>query len=241
MDILRTFSNFIDKYIFNTKWTCNVCGKEIFNGEYFCEDCKKNLPLNNGNICDHCGRHVASPEQYCLTCKGKLLNFYKGRSVYVYDKPISVLLKRLKYNGKKYLARMFAVDLAELYNTIDYQADIVTFVPMNKKKVLGRRFNHAKVLAEELSRLIDVPLNSSVVKVKGTKRQAQLNKNERLKNLEDAFRVTDKKAFKEKKVLLIDDVTTTGTTVNELSSRLMLAGATSVFVLTVASVGEEKY
>ncbi len=104
--------NKIEKSFFNETWKCNLCNKEIFDGEYFCKDCQESLVKTDKDICNHCGRRVLQPTEYCDTCKGFLTAIDKGRSVYEYDEVSGKLIKGFKYYGKKYLAKIFAKELA---------------------------------------------------------------------------------------------------------------------------------
>lgn len=235
MRFKELFSKFLDKYFYNPKWRCVICGKEIFEDKYVCEECEKELPFNNGAICDHCGRKVISFENYCSTCKGILVSLDTCRSVYSYEKPISGLIKKAKYNDARYLLEFFAQDLANIYLQNYFNADYLTFVPMTEKAERKRGYNQSKILCEAVSKKTGVPIVDCLKKVEETKRQATLNRKERLKNLEKAFRVYNRKLLKDKKIVIVDDVTTTGATAEIIASRLKKAGAKQVFLITVAS------
>ena len=97
---------------YSEKWRCNGCGKENFNGKFFCDRCEEKLPYNNGAICDHCGRALKNASQYCTTCKERLLSVDKARSVFIYGKPISALIKNAKYYNAKYVLEYFAEKLS---------------------------------------------------------------------------------------------------------------------------------
>jgi competence protein ComFC len=107
---------------------------------------------------------------------------------------------------------------------------------MTAKTERKREYNHAKLLAEKLSVIINVPVANVIVKLKETERQARLGKKDRLKNLIGVFKITNKKLIKDKTILIVDDVTTTGATAEVISAKLKKAGAKRVMLLTVASV-----
>lgn len=239
MSVLSGLKSFIHKYLFNRKWKCLACGKEIFEGD-FCEECKKSLPFIGENRCDHCGRETASPENYCLTCKGRLTEIDKGISVFNYEKPISSLIKKLKYYNGSYIADVFGEYLAAAYLKSGFTADAATFVPMTRRAESKRRFNQSKMLAEKFSSITGLPVIDVLVKAKETERQAKLTASERKKNLLSAFRVKDRKSVKDKSVIIIDDVTTTGSTGETIAEKLKRAGAVKVYLLTVASVPYDK-
>lgn len=240
MGLGKRLSDFFDKLLYHPKWTCNVCGKEIFDGEYFCSDCKDKLPYNNGAICEHCGRKTEVAETYCLTCKNNLPSIDIGRSAFVYDRPVNTLIKNLKYKKKRYIADILSDYLAITYFRHYLYADLITYPPMTDKAVRKREYNHAALLAEKLSEKINIPVIETLKKTKETERQATLNRSERMKNLVGAFRVSKRKQIKDKTILIVDDVTTTGATAEILASKLKKAGALKVILLTVASVPSVK-
>ena len=193
LGFIRLVKKAVEKYFFNPKWRCNACGKEIFTDEYFCEDCLLKLPHNDLAICNHCGRKLISAQNYCSTCRERLVSLDKCRSAFVYEKPISTLIKKFKYSNGRYLAQLFAKYLSLVYFKNYFNADFLLFVPMTDKAKRKRGFNQSELLAQSLSQIINVPIVDAVKKVKETERQARLNKSERIKNLSSAFRVKDKK------------------------------------------------
>ena len=235
--MLSKIKAFIKKYFFNPKWRCLNCGKEIFNEkEYFCQKCSSELPFNDKTICEHCGRKVIAAEEYCSTCKNKLIDLDKCRSVFNYQMPINKLIKNLKYDNARYLVDYFSERLSLLYLKSYFNADIITCVPMTEKSKKKRGYNQSELLAKALSEQVGVEYKDLLIKTRETERQARLNKKDRLGNLKGAFKVIDKKTVKDKSVLIVDDVTTTGATSQVIAERLKKAGAKQVFLITIASV-----
>lgn len=230
-----SIKGFIRKYFFNPEWRCLACGDEIFDG-VFCKKCYDKLPFIRENRCAHCGRETAAPTDYCLTCKGKLTSIDMGASPFSYEGEIKRLVKKLKYFNGRYIADSFAKFLFETYKQRNMAADAVVFVPMSDKELKKRRFNQAKLLAQAFSELSGVGIADALIKSKETKRQATISGADRRKNLSDAFRVKDKAAVKGKNIIIIDDVSTTGSTGEAIAEKLKKAGASKVFLLTVASV-----
>lgn len=218
------------------KWRCVLCGKDVFEDKYFCDKCYDALPFNNGIVCEHCGRKVIAEEKYCSTCKGVLTNIDRARSVFVYAPPINKFIKRAKYFNEKYLLGMFAEFLSSRYFSGYFNSDVLCFVPMTDKAEKKRGYNQSRILAELVSKRTGVPVADAAIKNKETPKQVGLSAEKRRKNLYEAFKITDKKAIADKKVLIIDDVTTTGATGEALAKKLKDAGAARVELLTVASV-----
>ena len=230
-----------EKNAFNPGWTCAYCGREIVGGGYFCRECAEKLPFNDGEICAHCGRELDAPQDYCYTCAGRLTAFDAGRSAFVYEGIVSALIRKFKYGNARYLAKVFAPYLANVYYGSFAAADAVAYVPMLKKDQRKRGFNQTELLAREFSALTGLRVISAAEKRRPTAKQAALDRADRLKNMENTFRVADKAAVAGLNILILDDVTTTGATANALAAELKKSGADKVFVLTVASVsGSER-
>ena len=226
----------ISRFLFPVDITCNACGREIFDG-YFCPECAEKLPFNDGVICNHCGRRVFGPEEFCSSCNGRETYFDRVRSVFIYSDPIKKLISSLKYNGKRYLAEVFAFYLVRLYYSSFFNADAVVYPPMSEERLKERGYNQAELLAKEFSILTGIPvLDDVLVKNKETPRQATLNAADRRKNLQGSFGLQKAELIGSKNVLIVDDVMTTGATAEILAGLLLKNGARKVDVLTVSSV-----
>ena len=132
----------LTKLFFQVNYTCNVCEKEIFTGDYFCADCLKSLPEIKQDKCEHCGRITSFPVEYCDSCMQKNINFDMARSLYDYVMPINSLIKTFKYDGKRYLAEVFANKLRDLYVKEFITADVIVYVPMTNERLKERGYNH---------------------------------------------------------------------------------------------------
>ncbi len=235
MSLINAIKKLFERAFFNPNWRCLACGKEIFENQHFCDACKKTLPYNDGAICEHCGRAVISFEPVCSTCKNVLVDLDKCRSCFVYKPPISMLIKKAKYDNGVFVIDYFAKELSMLYLQNYFNADFLVFVPMSTKAEKKRGYNQSKLLAEKVSKIVNVPVLECLEKKKETARQATLDRAERLKNLIDAFSVTDKKVVKDKTIVIVDDVSTTGATAQAIAQKLKKAGAKSVNLITIAS------
>lgn len=228
----------LKKFFFPIDLTCNLCGREIFSG-LFCAECESTLVFNDGVICDHCGRRIFNAEERCFSCNGRDTYFERARSAFVYADGVKKLITALKYEGKRYLAEILAKYLADKYYSSFFNSELVVYPPMSEERLLERGYNQAELICDEFSRLTGIPVGRSVfLKTKETKRQATLDAEERRNNLRGSFTLIDKASVKGKRVLIIDDVMTTGATTETLSRLLVKAGASVVHVLTVASVAK---
>lgn len=221
---------------FPKTYGCLNCNRDVFDSPYlFCERCLPKLPYLAGRICLRCSEPLIGDGNYCKRCKGKKILCDKAISPFKYEGIAANLVKKLKYDGHKYVAMALGKFMAECFKQNKLFADVVTVVPLCKKRKSERGFNQAEELMTEFVKW--VPINTSVdnlVRVVDTPSQTELDFAERQKNLIDAFKINNPKEFENKSVLLIDDVYTTGATTNECCKTLRLAGAKAVYVLTAS-------
>lgn len=234
-------AGFASEIMFNPALTCSICRCDVFDERVFCEDCLKTLPYNNVCVCTKCGRKSKGNFEVCFTCKSDMPFYKEAKSAFVYDEPVSSLIKRLKYDNDKYIGDELAYFMAEAYIKYFFASDFLIPVPLHEKALNARGYNQALLLAEGVGKRLNVPvLDGVLIKHKESQRQATLDKKERIENLKNTFKVVDKKLIKGKDITVIDDVLTTGSTVNEITRVLYAAGAGEVKVLTAASVPDIK-
>lgn len=230
----------IKNLFFPKNLKCVICGRDKAKNDDFniCEDCYKNLELTFGKkVCNRCGKIINHMGDYCINCKNREFHFDTARSYTLYKSPVSNLIKDYKFYGKKYLHTLFAEMLKRTYEYYEMKADFIVPVPIHKNILNKRKYNHASLLAENFSKKVNVPFNENVlVKTKDTSLQAELNGTDRKKNLVGAFKVVDKKSVLGKDILLVDDIITTNSTINECSKMLKQAGAKSVSAILIAYV-----
>jgi len=225
----------ITELLFPKHYTCVLCGDEVFNKYSMCEHCLKSLKYLIGRVCLHCCDVMAGQGDYCKRCKGKIFYYDRAIAPFIYDGEIVKLIHGLKYNNKKYLAESLSIFMADKFNSEKLHADIVIPVPLCTKRLKQRGYNQSELLTNQISKILKIPSNNNVlIRVKETPTQTGLDFLERQKNLTGAFKVKNKKVIKDKSLLLIDDVFTTGATVTECAKMLKQAGAGCVYVLTIA-------
>ena len=236
MEIKKVVNKILD-VIYPNNYTCIFCGDEIFDNQptSTCATCDCNLPKIKDKVCDRCGEPIKSMANYCNRCQSKNMVFYKCRSVFVYENEIANKIRDFKFNNCKYLCNPFAKYLEQLYKKSKFNCDIIVPVPIHTIRLKQRGFNQSELLANKLGKLIDIQVNTTdLIKIKHTKNQADLNFKQRQENLKDVFQVKNKNAFKNKNVLIVDDVYTTGSTINNCAIELLKAGAKNVYALTIA-------
>lgn len=234
--------NLLKQIFYPKNLTCSVCRRESFSGKSICEGCHAIMPYNNKSVCGHCGRATPYSVEYCDYCKDKQTYIDMARSVYEYEYPLSLLVRRLKYGGERYLAEEFAESMQACYfKSIGY-ADCIVFVPMTDGRKRDRGYNQSEELAKALSKLICVPVIGDVlVKTRETESQVGLERKERLKNVKGSISIRNRALIKNKRVLIVDDVMTTGATLEVIAEKLKDAGASEAVAITVASVTSKKW
>ena len=220
---------------------CIVCDAELpkDNDYGLCDHCYNKLPKIT-KPCEKCGREIFDDGKYCFDCKEGGFAFDKVYSCLNYEDYVVPMVYRLKYSGEKYLAKYMAKVIADKIIAEKISFDIFTFVPLNINREKERGFNQAKLIADEVAKYIQKETIALLERVRNTPFQASLIREERLINLKDAFEVIDKKVVKGKTILLLDDIFTTGATMEEMTAVLKKNGANKVFGLTVCHTILEK-
>jgi competence protein ComFC len=213
------------------------CGREKADEtSAFCEACKCKIKFISGNVCDKCGAPITGG-RVCDVCKKETFHFDKARAAVVYDETSSLMILKFKYSKAKYLENRLVellLDCFSLYKGFD--VDMVTFVPMTQKKIRERGYNQTEELAKVFCEKTGLDMVEALIKEIDTKAQAGLDRAKRKENLKGLFKINDKvrRKVKGKRLLLIDDVFTTGSTADECAKVLKRAGVSAVFVLTIA-------
>lgn len=169
----------------------------------------------------------------CKFCENKNFYFDRAISCIEYCDKSKVLVLSLKYYGNTYMSRYIAQVMKDKLEFEQLSADYIIPVPLHKKRMRTRGFNQAEKIARYLSKYTEIPIIDCVERNRNTKRLYALNKFQREKELKNAFEVkAGSEEIKGKRVILIDDIFTTGTTVNEISKKLKIYGVDEIIVLT---------
>lgn len=175
-------------------------------------------------------------EQQCPDCKGYSHSFDQGLSVFELSSSVQELIYRYKYEKEFHLSRTFAFFMSELLKESGWKADMILPVPLHKNRLKFRGFNQAALLGDYISYQHSIPcIDNVLIRSTDTKTQTGFNRPERAENLKNAFTVAKPEAIKDKNILLIDDVYTTGATADSCCSELRRFGSQKVYVLTIAT------
>ena len=235
---LNKLKEYVSNLMFPNDIKCVFCGEELNQNSHnsTCEECLQNMPFIS-NPCMRCGSPMNKNQQgVCLKCKSRNLNFIQAKSVFSYDDKPMMVVHKLKYSGKKYLVDSIVQYLSETYGTWNLVADIVTNVPMFPTKEKERGFNQSFLIAKEFSKIVKVPFAELCAKTVDTPSQTTMNTRERLENVKNSFNLKPefKSQIKNKTILIVDDIITTGATTSEISKVLLENGAKECFVLSFA-------
>lgn len=214
---------------------CVVCGH--FGG-YLCQDCQSAVSIVSSSCCVICGIPFATEvlPHPCPDCCTQSPHYDLHRSVFVFNEIMKKLIHDFKYKHEFWLKNFFAFYALPLKKFF-VDVDAVMPVPLHVKQLKRRGYNQSLYLAKFWARVLDKPVDGfSLSRVKETASQTGLHKSERKKNLAQAFSVGDDSLVSGKKILLADDVHTTGATLSEAARVLRASGATSVVATSIAIV-----
>jgi len=214
---------------------CRHCGKRLdTERQFLCSECEKKL-IYLENICQKCGSVLTS--ENCLVCADNHFYFDKARSLFPFTKVIQSLIHDLKYEEITKVANLlckYICNYMEKYQ-IFQDTDIIAPVPLHRVKKRSRGYNQSEKLSRQLAKNLKIKhLPDLLKRNRFTDTQTKLTRQQRYKNVAEAFILNTKYRIKRKNILLIDDVFTTGSTVNSISKVLKNSQVSKIYVLTIA-------
>jgi ComF family protein len=223
--------------------SCLACGQPPVRdgGIMLCRNCRNQIEPITGPLCTCCGRRfrkARGTNHFCGLCLTGHYHFDLARSLLRYSPPITTIISRFKYHGQTAGLKSFRslYQLLPDFKLLD-RPDLIVPVPLHRQRLRERGFNQALLLARALypdqRALIDFKV---LERQRYTEPQTNLSGKARRQNLKNAFLVKDYEVVAGKRVLLVDDVFTTGTTASECAGVLKKAGAKEVLVITLAQV-----
>ena len=219
--------------------TCCFCGK--VSEKLICEACKDKVHYVREPRCKKCGKPIRYQEQeFCTDCGRKRFHYEAGRSVWVHTGAVPWSIYQFKYHNRRIFAKFYAEEMYRLYGKKlrEWGIDVIVPVPLHPKKKRMRGYNQAEILAKELSKLSGIPVESHMVKrIRYTDPQKKLDNRERRKNLNEAFEVNNILQLYSN-VLIIDDIYTTGSTIDTIAKQLLEKCNKKSWFLTI-SIGQD--
>lgn len=209
--------------------SCGGCGKIGFR---WCVDCQKRVHVLNGTLCEVCGLPLDKAGT-CDTCRADRPHFRALRAWAVFDNPVQTALHKLKYRRDISLGDSLASQMLPFVKELNWPIDMIVPIPLGKKRSRERGYNQVGMIAKPLAMALGVKYApNELIRSKETRSQVGLTKAERKLNVQEAFQAGV--GVKEKTLLVMDDVSTTGSTLSSSAKALYLSGAKDVYALTVA-------
>lgn len=243
--IIRVIIN----YIYPRNIACIICDNPIklTNSYSLCRSCFKELVFILDG-CNKCGKPIINRnlEQenliQCNYCFNKTFYFDKVISCIEYDDISKKLILDFKYKSKTYMCRYIAYLMKEKILLEDIKFDYILFVPLHKKRMKQRGFNQSEKIANKLGELLNIPVLDCIARVKNTKKLYRLNKKGREKELKNGFKIKENiSLIKNKKVIVVDDIFTTGATANEISKILKINLVNYICIFTLLTTCIDVY
>lgn len=216
---------------------CPACRSQVCSdGQSVCPDCAGRLRELPGPRCGQCGGVVDGPLAMCGEClSGEPRMWRQAVTVYGYSGFIRDLIHQLKYQQAIFLVPFMAGKMAHSWGQADYdRPDVVTWVPMYWRRKINRGYNQAELLARRIGRILEIPARKLVYRKKNSRKQATLDKAARSKNLKRTFVPRGERLIRDKHILLIDDVFTTGATLQAVAQAISTHTPSQISVLTLA-------
>lgn len=219
---------------------CPICDGLLSPREpYLCRNCVDRIHPILGARCKKCGKPVENEVEFCRGCSRTRHSFDRGFAPYGYHGELEASLMRFKYHERQEYAGFYA-HAAFLYMGPQIRKrtpEVLVPVPLHPARQRQRGYNQAELFAKKMAEELNIPMDAHLVcRVKKTKRQKELSPAERRKNLEKAFALAKPGQMKYRRVLLVDDIYTTGSTVDAIASLLKQNGAQQVDFLCAAIV-----
>lgn len=231
MSIFSSLSNTILDFLYPPQ--CVICNAP---GSYFCDACQSKIEFITSPFCSQCGYPLSSEQEPCHQCHHHPLSYLNSiRSVTLFESgTIRNVIHKFKYENLHILGNSLASLLTTCYTINQMKADIIVPVPLHKNRLKYRGYNQSTILAKAMASKLSLPVDEkTLVRHKQTQSQMSLDANDRLKNVADAFSCRSD-TLTAKRILLIDDVCTTGATLDACAKSLKLSGASSIDALTLA-------
>ena len=208
----------------------------------FCPGCNKKLLVDENPVCTDCLISILMADEQRLEdeynrnfSSAKVIKDFYSRFVFEADKTLQLILHALKYQKKFKLGMFLGGLLSEGVKTLNWQIDMIVPVPIHHLKKVDRGYNQSDYIVKGLCKSLNIPYSTKLIKrTRHTESQTRLGMDQRALNVANAFRVRNPKEIIGKNVLLVDDVITTGATIQECAKALINGGAQSVYASSIA-------
>lgn len=236
--IINLKNSIFDK-LFPNNIKCILCGRDLNTENSICDYCMKEDIFNTGNRCIFCDARIKDGNKICDHCKEKTKTIASRKRYFSkcfcplnYKDKVRIAILKLKSDGAKYLAPHFAKLIYQRLQEEKLNFDIIVPVPSHPKTIKKRGYNPAEILAIELGKLYNKPVENILIKNVLTPNQKFLDYNERQENLKDSITIQNNSILTNKTILLVDDVITTCATINTCAS--LMKKAKKIYACSIA-------
>jgi ComF family protein len=219
---------------------CAVCETSIETGEWLCSPCTINVQRINKPRCENCSHPfhgLAGNHFVCPNCEGQPFHFEFAVAVMKAGGTTRELIHRFKYAKEQRLAVLLGDWLADAFTDSRFNSfpvDLVVPVPLHAARQREREYNQSELLARHVAKIRKIPFSDVLRRSRFTNTQTQFDRRERMRNLRDAFKLRNNASVDQLRIVLVDDVLTTGSTLDECARVLIDAGAARVCAIAVA-------
>ncbi len=215
---------------------CPVCDRIVRPwGEKICPECLPKLKLLTPPWCMRCGKKLSEEAEFCSDCRTKEHVFLRGRALYEYDSAAASIYK-FKYGGRREYAAFYGEQAAEYLGDFirRVRPDGLVPIPLHPSRKAVRGYNQAELFAKEIGKKMGIPVYTKTLRrIKNTAPLKKLNPKERQNNLKKAFNISGNDV-KLNTIILVDDIYTTGSTMDEAARTLKAAGAENIYFVALA-------
>lgn len=242
MSIHSQIKDILWEALFPSDGRCIFCKKLLlFEPNPFCYSCLDKIPWVGERVCKKCGKEeIIGDTGLCIDCAHWEHQYEQGISLFTYTGNGKKIIQEIKFNGNRKLALWTGKKIGQKLRKQNWQKKIqgIVPVPLHENRMKERGFNQSEELAKGISSILDIfTLKDLLIRIKDTPHQTDLTRSQRQENIKKAFQVRDSRVIQGKKVLLVDDVYTTGATINACAETLKQAGAREVY-FAVAATGK---
>lgn len=240
VNFIKEFKRIVDYLLFPSNGQCPICRRILFfTNDFICLRCREKIQWIVGDRCEKCGKPIPYEyRHYCSDCLKSEHIFESGIAMFIYEEYGKELIHNIKFFGNKDLGEWSGKILGEFLKDISWINEIENIipVPLHENRLKDRGFNQAKAIAKGVSDILEIKiLENALSRIIDTPHQIGLHRKERIKNIKNAFKVINKEVIKGKNILIIDDVYTTGATIDACARKLIQAGAAKVYFATLAT------
>lgn len=217
-----------------------MCCKQIISDNGLCNICWDKITFSSKPCCAICSypfEYEPSLDMICGYCIMNNPQYDKSLFIMKYDEFSKNLIQKYKYYDQIYLSSFFAKLMSLIIKSNNLQIDYIIPIPLHKKRLFERKFNQSAILSKKISEFLQINhLSQGIIKIKNTPKQSELSEQERILNSKGVYHVNTKyiNLLKGKNILIVDDVYTTGSTINECSKVLKKEKVNKIYAITIA-------